>query len=185
MENVSVLIVTSSMSNKSRSRQLARLAFAKLDRAGVPATVLDLSETPLPFGGSAAGWSDPNVARLRVQTTAATHLLFAVPIYNYDVNAVAKNYVELMGEDALGGKTVGFLISAGGGGSYMSVMPFANSLMLDFRCWIVPRFLYVSKDLEDGKLPGALEERLDALLQDLLSHGVSAPNFLGGGLSEG
>ena len=183
MDNSSVLIVASSMSAKSRSRQLARLAFAKLDRTGVPTTLLDLSETPLPFGGSAAGWSDPNVARLRVQTTAATHILFAVPIYNYDVNAVAKNYIELMGEDALGGKTVGFLISAGGGGSYMSVLPFANSLMLDFRCWIVPRFLYVSKDLENGVLPAPLEERLDALLHDLLSRGAPAPSAISSGLS--
>ncbi len=68
-----------------------------------------------------------------------------MPVYNYDVNAVAKNFIELMGEDALGNKTVGFMLSAGGGGSYMAVMPFANSLMLDFRCWIVPRFLYVSR----------------------------------------
>ena len=182
-ENANVLIVASSMSSKSRSRQLARLAFAKLDQAGVPTTLLDLSETPLPFGGSAAGWSDPTVARLRVQTMAATHLLFAVPIYNYDANAVAKNYIELMGEDSLGGKTVGFLISAGGQGSYMSILPFANSLMLDFRCWIVPRFLYVSKDLENGKLPESLEERLDALLQDLLSRGAPVPSTIGSGLS--
>ena len=173
------------MSSKSRSRQLARLAFAKLDQAGIPATILDLSEIPLPFGGSAVGWSDPNVARIRVQTTAAAHLLFAVPIYNYDVNAVAKNYIELMGEDALSGKTVGFLISAGGGGSYMSIMPFANSLMLDFRCWIVPRFLYVSKDLENGKLSEPLEERLDALLQDLLTRGMSAPDSWAAGFRKG
>ena len=92
-----------------------------------------------------------------------------MPVYNYDVNAVAKNYIEHMGKDALEAKTVGFLLSAGGAGSYMAVMPFANSLMLDFRCWIVPRFLYVSKDLEEGRLPAPLEERLDGLLADLLS----------------
>ena len=180
--SANVLIVATSMSSKSRSRQLARLAADKLGASGVPATLLDLSEIVLPFGGSAAGWSDPNVARLRVQTMAATHVLFAVPVYNYDVNAVAKNYIELMGEDALGGKTVGFLISAGGNGSYMSVMPFANSLMLDFRCWIVPRFVYVSKDLENGKLPEALEERLEGLLQDLLSRGAAAPGSISSGL---
>ena len=54
----------------------------------------------------------------------------------------------------------------------MSAMPFANSLMLDFRCWIVPRFLYVSKDLEDGKLSPELDGRLDGLLADLLSRGA-------------
>ena len=164
-----VLIVASSLSGKSRSQRLARLAAGKLGEAGVAHTLLDLSEHPLPFAGGKAGWSDPNVGVVRGLTTPATHVLFAVPVYNYDVNAVAKNYIELMGEDALGGKTVGFLISAGGHGSYMSVLGFANSLMLDFRCWIVPRFFYVAKDWEGESLPAELDERLDGLLRDLLS----------------
>ena len=171
-ENVHVLIVATSLSPRSRSQTLARLAAGKLAAKDVPHTLLDLRETPLPFTGSDAAWGDPAVATIKAQTKAATHLLFAVPIYNYDVNAVAKNYIEHMGKDAFEGKTVGMLLSAGGAGSYMSAMPFANSLMLDFRCWIVPRFLYVSKDLEDGKLPAPLEERLDGLLTDLLSRGV-------------
>ncbi len=164
-----VLVIATSLSSTSRSRILAHLAAEKLTRANTPHTLLDLSETPLPFTGSNAAWGDPEVAKVKALTNAATHLLFATPIYNYDVNAVCKNYIELMGKDALEGKTVGFLLSAGGAGSYMAVMPFANSLMLDFRCWIVPRFLYVSKDLEEGKLPAPLEERLDGLLTDLLS----------------
>lgn len=167
-----VLIVATSLSSRSRSQTLARLAADKLTAAGTAHALLDLRETPLPFTGSDAAWGDPAVAAVKAQTRAATHLLFATPVYNYDVNAVAKNYIEHMGKDVLEGKTVGFLLSAGGAGSYMAVLPFANSLMLDFRCWIVPRFLYVSKDLEDGKLPTPLEERLDGLLNDLLSRGA-------------
>ncbi len=167
-----VLIVATSLSGKSRSQRLAGIACRKLVAQKVDATLLDLREHPLPFGGSAAGWGDPNVARVKGMTTAATHVLFAVPVYNYDVNAVAKNFIELMGEDAMGGKTVGFLCSAGGQGSYMSLMPFANSLMLDFRCWIVPRFLYVAKDFEGEHLPGELDVRLDELLLSLLSRGL-------------
>ncbi len=164
-----VLIVATSLSSRSRSQVLAHLAAEKLAAKGVAHTLLDLRESPLPFTGADAAWGDPAVAAVKAQTKAATHVLFATPVYNYDVNAVAKNYIEHMGKDALEGKTVGFLLSAGGAGSYMAVLQFANSLMLDFRCWIVPRFLYVSKDLEDGKLPAPLEERLDGLLADLLS----------------
>ena len=39
---------------------------------------------------------------------------------------------------------VGFLCAAGGASSYMSVMSLANSLMLDFRCLVIPRFVYVT-----------------------------------------
>ena len=174
MAPVHVLIVASSLSGKSRSQRLARIALRKLTDAGVDTSLLDLREHPLPSAGSAAGWSDPAVPVVKERTTAATHVLFAVPVYNYDVNSVAKNFIELMGESALGNKTVGFLVSAGGGGSYMSIMGFANSLMLDFRCWIVPRFLYVPKDFEGETLPADLDERLDGLLRDLLTRGLPA-----------
>ena len=63
------------------------------------------------------------------------------------MNAAAKNFVELTGKSWVGErgeKVVGFLCAAGGKGSYMSVMSLANSLMLDFRCLIVPRFVYAT-----------------------------------------
>lgn len=167
-----VLLVATSHSARSRSRRLARLAAAKLQAAGTPHTQLDLDDerNALPFAGSGAGWGDPNVSRLQALTAAATHLIFAVPIYNYDVNAAAKNFIELMGKEALSGKTVGFLCSAGGKGSYMSILGLANSLMLDFRCWIVPRFVYVSEDFGENVTP-EIDERIDGLLKDLLSRG--------------
>ena len=41
--------------------------------------------------------------------------------------------------------------------SYMSIMCFANSLMLDFRCLIIPRIVYAtSQDFTDGDLSSAL-----------------------------
>ncbi|MDP6500219.1 MAG: hypothetical protein QF847_03295 [Candidatus Marinimicrobia bacterium] len=61
-------------------------------------------------------------------------------MYNYDVNAAAKNLLELTGS-GWNEKTVGFICNAGGDKSYMSVMSFANSLMLDHRCKIIPCFV--------------------------------------------
>ena len=64
-------------------------------------------------------------------------------MYNYNANAALKNLVELTGQ-AWENKVVGFLCAAGGISSYMSMMSLANSLMLDFRCVIVPRFVYAN-----------------------------------------
>src|SRR5438105_5053395 len=75
--------------------------------------------------------------------------LVAAPIYNYDVAAAAKNMIELAGS-AWENKVVGFLCAAGGTASYMSVMAYANSLMLDFRCVIIPRFVFATSDAFDG-----------------------------------
>ena len=57
--------------------------------------------------------------------------------------------IELTGS-AWEDKIVGFLCAAGGMGSYMSVMAYANSLMLDFRCVIIPRFVFATGEGFDG-----------------------------------
>jgi NAD(P)H-dependent FMN reductase len=48
-------------------------------------------------------------------------------------------------------KIVGFLCAAGGEASYMSVMAYANSLMLDFRCVIIPRVVFATSEAFDGE----------------------------------
>jgi len=72
--------------------------------------------------------------------------------------------VELTG-DAWEGKIVGFLCAAGGDSSYMAPMSFANSLMLDFRCLIIPRFVYAtSEDFRDGRLHSqGVRDRIERL----------------------
>ncbi len=90
-----------------------------------------------------ASYQHKNVAPLAATISDADPILLAVPVYNFDANAAAKNMIELTGR-AWTGKVVGFLCAAGGRGSYMSVMSLANSLMLDFRCLIVPRFVYAT-----------------------------------------
>jgi FMN reductase len=80
---------------------------------------------------------------------AADGILVAAPVYNYDVAAAAKNMIELTGS-AWENKIVGFLCAAGGAASYMSVMAYANSLMLDFRSVIIPRFAFATREAFDG-----------------------------------
>ena len=82
----------------------------------------------------------------------------AAPVYNYDVSASAKNMIELTGS-AWEDKIVGFLCAAGGMSSYMSVMAYANSLMLDFRCVVIPRFVFATGDAFDDEGRDRLENR--------------------------
>jgi FMN reductase len=142
------LVISSSLNPKSRSRLLALIAFYELKNMGVSVEWLDLADHPIPLCDGDKAYNNSNVKELRDKIQNAKGVLFAVPIYNYDVNAAAKNLIELTG-DAWSNKIVGFLCAAGGKQSYMSVMNLANSLMLDFRCLIIPRFVYsVSEDFE-------------------------------------
>ena len=85
------------------------------------------------------------------------------------MNAVAKNLVELTGRN-WADTVVGFLCSAGGKGSYMAPMGLANSLMLDFHCLILPRFVYAE---EEAVVEGSIQDeeilrRIDELCRELV-----------------
>jgi len=149
---MNLLIISSSLNADSNSRILAREAEQVLGRDGHAVTFLDLRDLPLPLCDGEKAYDDPNVLRADAFVAAADGILIATPIYNYGANAAAKNLVELTG-DAWENKVVGFLCAAGGHGSFMSIMGLANSLMLDFRCLIVPRFVYaMGAAFSDGKI---------------------------------
>ena len=67
-------------------------------------------------------------------------------------------------------KIFGFLCAAGGRNSYMSVMSLANSLMLDFRCYIIPKFVYATKnDFEEDKIVNSdIKGRIKELGSELI-----------------
>jgi FMN reductase len=52
----------------------------------------------------------------------------------------------------------------------MSVMSFANSLMLDFRCLIIPRFVYATGDSFDGDnlTDTKVSKRIEQVVADLV-----------------
>jgi len=164
------LVVSTSGNPDSNSRRMGRIAFAHLQKAKVNCEWLDISEMGLPLCDADICYTQPAAQKLNVSIEAADAILVATPVYNYDVSAAAKNMVELTGsswED----KIVGFLCAAGGMNSYMSVMAFANSLMLDFRCTIIPRFVYATGDsfegdeLKDKKVVKGIEELATELIR--------------------
>jgi NAD(P)H-dependent FMN reductase len=159
-----VLVVSSSLRAESNSRALAREAQRVLKRDGHTVEFLDLREHPLPLCDGGASYGHPSVAHIGGLLERASAVVVATPVYNYDANAAVKNLIELTGsgwED----KAVGFLCAAGGMSSYMSVMSLANSLMLDFRSVIVPRFVYATGEaFADGRIASnELAERVAEL----------------------
>ena len=160
----SVLVVSCSLNTSSQSHRLAEAAaWALADRA-VTHDLVDLREWDLPFCDGRASYDHASVAPLTTRITASDAVLVSSPIYNYDLNAAAKNLVEMTGS-AWTEKPVGFMCSAGGRSSYMSPIGFANSLMFDFRCLIIPRFVYaVKEDFDrDGRVSDALRVRVEQL----------------------
>lgn len=150
-----IVLISASLSSDSNSRILAQEAKRVLEQEGEEVSLLDLRDYPLPLCDGDAAYGHPNVARIAGLVRTADAVLVATPIYNYHSTAVVKNLIELTGR-AWENKVVGFLCAAGGMGSYMSIMALANSLMLDFRTLIVPRFVYATGGtFVDGRIDDA------------------------------
>ncbi|MDE0768891.1 MAG: NAD(P)H-dependent oxidoreductase [Opitutaceae bacterium] len=155
-----ILIVSSSLNPDSKSRLLAQELEKQWKGADFEVTMLDLREANLPMCDGSAAYGDENAIRAKAMVEEADGIVFASPIYVYNVNAALKNFVELTGH-SMKDKVAGFLCSAGGKLSYMSPMSFANSLMLDFRMFVLPRFVYVSaEDWNEDQLSEDIADRI-------------------------
>lgn len=155
------LVISSSLNPASRSRILAKRAHAMLREQKADVEYIDLRALDLPACDGDACYSHPAVQDLGVKISQADGVILATPIYNYSIGANAKNLVELTGQ-AWARKPVSFLCAAGGQGSYMAVMALANMLMLDFRSYILPRFVYAAETAFEG------EEIVDTAVLDRL-----------------
>ena len=129
------------------------------------AQFVDLQNIELPICDGDNCYDNPNVDIMKGYIETSSSIILASPIYNYDLNAVAKNLIELTG-NSWTDKLIGFISSAGGKGSYMSPMSFINSLMLDFRCIIIPRFVYADKTCFniDGNINDDTKARIEELV---------------------
>jgi FMN reductase len=164
------LVISTSGNPDSNSRRMGQTAFAHLQKHKIDCDWIDIREMKLPLCDADQCYTVPGSKKLSTAIKGADGVLIAAPVYNYDVAAATKNMIELTGS-AWQDKIVGFLCAAGGMGSYMSVMAYANSLMLDFRCIIIPRFVFATGDAFDGdnindeKVVGRIEKLADELVR--------------------
>ncbi|MBX9724077.1 MAG: NAD(P)H-dependent oxidoreductase [Candidatus Obscuribacterales bacterium] len=166
---MSSIVVSTSLNPQSKSSLLARETH-KILSSKEETDWIDLREFELPQCDGDKAYAHPNVHIVSKKLEKASCIFMAVAIYNYDCGASAKNLVELTG-GAWEDKTVAFLCAAGGKSSYMSIMSLANSLMLDFRSVIVPRFVYTDGSafhngkISDPDIIGRIEQLVNSALR--------------------
>ena len=149
---------------------MGQVAFGHLQKRKVDCAWLDIKDLDLPLCDADKCYGIAGAKKLNELIESADGILIAAPVYNYDVAAAAKNMIELTGS-SWEEKIVGFLCAAGGISSYMAVMAYANSLMLDFRTVIIPRFVYATGEAFDGdqiadkKVTSRIEQVADDLVR--------------------
>ena len=161
------LIISSSLNPDSKSRKLAYYAKALFEKKDQIINFLDLQDIDMPYCDGSKCYDNKVSKSINENIKNADCILIASPIYNYDLNAAIKNVLELSGS-SWRNKKVGFLCAAGGYSSYMSPMSFINSLMLDYRCLVIPRYVYATgKDFDDNFIIGdEIKDRIEDLVEE-------------------
>ena len=162
---MSYLVISTSLREGSRSKIMAKA----LAESVKDSDFFDLQKKPLPMCDGDKCYDLPEVINFREKVKNARGIIMAIPIYNFNVSSGAKNVIELGGK-MLYDKVFGFICAAGGKSSYMSVMSFANSLMIDYRCFIIPKFVYALKnDFDGNKITSPeIKQRISELGKDLI-----------------
>ena len=162
---MSYLVISTSLREGSRSKVMAKALSDTISDV----EFFDLQTNPLPMCDGDKCYDLPEVIDFREKVKNAKGIIMAIPIYNYNVSSGAKNIIELGGK-MLYDKVFGFICAAGGKSSYMSVMSFANSLMIDYRCFIIPKFVYALKnDFDGNKITSPeIKQRISELGKDLI-----------------
>lgn len=166
-----IAIVNTNLNPKSKNAILSKEMENLCEKKGCEVDYINLAEIELPFCDGGSCYGDKQVIEVTERVKNSEAIIWCSPIYNYDLNAVAKNFLELT-NSAWSEKVVGFICQAGGEKSYMSAMPFGNSLMLDHRCRLVSRFVYATgKDFIEGQLEvdGEVMKRLERLVVETMS----------------
>ena len=149
---MSYIVISTSLNKNSKSALLAAETYKQFHAQKLDVEWLDLRQLELPHCDGDSAYGHANVQKVKESLQKASCIVVAVPIYNYDCGSSAKNLLELTGKACWQDKTVAFLCAAGGKSSYMSIMGFANSLMLDFSA--VSSFLASSMLMDPPLLTG-------------------------------
>lgn len=140
---IQTMVVSSALKPGSKTLVAARTVERRLRQHGLEVDLVDLACEPLPLCDGAVCYQDPAVQAMTARVKQAALIVLCFPVYNYQPNAAAKNFIEVTNE-GWKDKVVAFVANAGGDRSYLAPLPLANSLMVDHRCLIVPQFLYLA-----------------------------------------
>jgi len=159
-----ITIVSCSSNTHAKSRLLAVSCQQELALLGHNATLIDFHVL-----GDLPTWSNETLEKVKKIIRDCSYIVFSTPVYVYDVAHPVKALVEKLEKNDLENKVVGFLCAAGSKRSYMAPMNFSSALMLNYRCWIVPRFVYACGDsFVDGVVTDEINKRITLFSKDLM-----------------
>lgn len=182
---MNILVLAGSTRRDSVNRKLARAAAGAVEAAGAQATLLELSDYPLPLydGDLEAGQGLPEAAR-RLKEVFIAHqgLVLVSPEYNSSIPALLKNTIdwvsrplpEQSGYVPFQGKPAALMSASPGALGGMRGLRHLRDVLIELRMLVLPEVVSVGQAHqafdEQGRLKEApMAERVAALAGQLLA----------------
>ncbi|WP_342259858.1 NAD(P)H-dependent oxidoreductase [Candidatus Tisiphia endosymbiont of Metellina segmentata] len=179
--NKKVLLFSFSLNPNSRSYLLLKSADDYLSSLNVNTELIDMRKYQLPFcDGTKNMLTHPTVRKLLDHFYTAQKIIIASPIYNYDINASFKNFIDLLSiehqnnSDTNNTRVLAFMGAMGSSKSYLSGLSSLNYLHLVLGYYLLPSFVMCSpKDFSiTGELNTNLKNKIKILCNNLIEQKI-------------
>jgi NAD(P)H-dependent FMN reductase len=163
------LIISSSLSPKSRSYVLCREVYDRLKKKKVEVELVDCRKIELiPHHRE----SSEGMKKLAIKVGKADNVIFGMGVHNYSVNDSLKIILDSLTKEACEGKFFGIICAAGGPNSYLSTMHLTQMCMNEWRMIQLPRIVYATgRDFTEDKVNENILERIDNFCEEFIKIG--------------
>ena len=162
-------VISTSLNPASRSRGLAKAAVQQLQDRVRSVELVDLSAYDWPLHDGSNDNSEV-AERVKRKIGQATGVVLVLPVYRNTLAVGAMNMLQQTSK-VWQRKVVGLISVAADGLSHSATLGFANSLMLEYRTFVIPDFVFVdSKSLTNGSLDAneKLSQQLRKMTKNLV-----------------
>lgn len=164
------LILSSSLSEKSKSFILCKAVCDALSKQGVICTLIDARKLPIKPTHNTPTNEMINLAK---QIKKTDNIIIGMGVHCYSINDSLKILLDTCFTEATG-KFFGIICAAGGERSYLSTMHLTQICMNEWRMIQLPRIIYATqKDFQEQKISShELMERIKLFTKEFQAIGM-------------
>lgn len=162
------VLISTSLSQNSRSALLIQEAAEQLGKKGQKAVVIDLRAVSIPFcdGRKIEDYS-AEVQSIFKKIEEADSFVFGFPIYCYSISGVLKNFIDIFSH-AMKGKRFGVCAAAGSKLSYLAISDLHKIMHFQSNARAVhPAVVAEYVDFEEDKANTEIQDRIQRMLAQL------------------
>lgn len=175
-----ILLISFSLNPNSKSFQAVEEAHLYLKYKKVDVTLIDIRNYVLSYyDGTEEALEQPHTKKLVNIFNNAEKIIIATPVYNYDVNAVFKNFIDILSavrsrSNFFKKQVIGMIGAMGSKKSFVSLLPTLSNLQLSLGVYLIPKLVMCTPNdfHENSVIDNFLKERIQNLCDTILNYTI-------------